>query len=251
MLRTPHHHDRHAPRVAVLSGAGISTGGGIPDFRGPNGVWTRDPAQAELLDIDAYMSSPDVRVRCWQMWRDHPAWRAHATTAHRALVELERADDLVAVLTQNFDGLHQAAGQSPGLVVELHGTMGTTSCLRCAERWVTRDVLTRLDDEPDPHHAGCGGILKPDVVYFGELVPDGPLERAVTAAQDAQVFIAVGTTLRVQPVAGLAAVAVDSGAELILVNDQATPYDDIAARIVRDPIDTAVPALVAELLARG
>lgn len=250
MLRTPHHHDLHVPRVAVLSGAGLSTGGGIPDFRGPSGVWTRDPAQAELLDIDAYMSSQDVRERCWRMWRDHPAWSAHATAAHRAIVELERAGDLVAVLTQNFDGLHQAAGQSPGLVVELHGTLGTTSCLRCAERWVTRDVLTRLDDEPDPHHAGCGGILKPDVVYFGELLPDSALERAVAAAQDAQVFIAIGTTLRVQPVASLAAVAVDSGAELILVNDQATPYDEIAARIVRDPIDTAVPALVAELLAR-
>jgi NAD-dependent deacetylase len=244
------HHTHRTPTVAVLTGAGISTGGGIPDFRGPNGVWTQDPAQAELLDIDRYMSDADVRRRCWLMWRDHPAWRAHATPAHRALVELERAGELLAVLTQNFDGLHQAAGQSPGLVVELHGTLSTTSCLRCGERWFTRDVLSRLPDEPDPHHAGCGGVLKPDIVYFGELLPDGALERAVHAAQDAATFVVIGSTLRVQPVASLAAVAADSGDELILVNDQETPYDDLAARVVRDPIDEAVPALVAELLAR-
>ncbi len=250
MSHTHDHHGQAGPSIAVLTGAGISTGGGIPDFRGPNGVWTRDPAQAELLDIDAYMASADVRERCWAMWRDHPAWRAHATAAHRAIVELERAGELLAVLTQNFDGLHQAAGQSPGLVVELHGSLGTTSCLRCAERWPTRDVLARLDEEPDPHHAGCGGVLKPDIVYFGELLPDAALERAVAAAQDAQVFVAVGTTLRVQPVASLAAIAADAGAELILVNDQETPYDELAARIVRDPIDVAVPALVDELLAR-
>ena len=243
------HHD--TPTIAVLTGAGISTGGGIPDFRGPQGVWTADPSQAELLDIDAYMSRVEVRERCWRMWRDHPAWRAHATAAHRAIVELERAGDLIAVLTQNFDGLHQTAGQSPGLVVELHGSLGTTSCLRCGERWLTRDVLTRLDDEPDPHHAGCGGVLKPDVVYFGELLSDGALERAVAAAQDAEVFLAIGTTLRVQPVASLAAIAADTGAELVIVNDQATPYDELASRIVRGPIDEAVPALVAELLARG
>ena len=119
MSHHDHHHD-HAPSIAVLTGAGISTGGGIPDFRGPNGVWTRDPGQAELLDIDAYMASDDVRARCWRMWRDHPVWQARATPAHRAIVELERAGELIAVLTQNFDGLHQAAGQSPGLVVELH-----------------------------------------------------------------------------------------------------------------------------------
>ena len=117
MSHTHDHHGHDRPPIAVLTGAGISTGGGIPDFREPNGVWTRDPAQAELLDIDAYMASDDVRARCWRMWRDHPVWQARATPAHRAIVELERADELIAVLTQNFDGLHQAAGQSPGLVV--------------------------------------------------------------------------------------------------------------------------------------
>jgi len=248
-----HDHDHHshaAPRVAVLTGAGISTGGGIPDFRGPQGVWTQDPSRAELLDIDAYMGSEDVRRRSWLMWRDHPAWHARPTAAHRALVELEVAGKLAAVLTQNFDGLHQAAGQTPRLVVELHGTVSTSSCLRCGERWFTRDVLARLDDEPDPHHAGCGGTLKPDVVYFGELLPDEAMERAVHAAQDAEVFVAVGTTLRVYPVASLAALAADSGAELVIVNDQETPYDHLASRVVREPIDEVVPALVAELLAR-
>lgn len=250
MSPTDSHHDHPSPRIAVLTGAGISTGGGIPDFRGPQGIWTLDPGQARLLDIDAYMSSEDIRRRCWLMWRDHPAWHALPTPAHRALVDIERAGELIAVLTQNFDGLHQAAGQSPGLVDELHGTVGTTACLRCGERWFTRDVLTRLDDEPDPHHAGCGGVLKPDVVYFGELLPDVALEMAVQAAQDAEVFVAIGTTLKVYPVASLAALAVDHGAELIVVNDQPTEYDHLAARVIRDPIDEAVPALVAELLAR-
>ncbi len=233
-----------APTVAVLTGAGISTGGDIPDFRGPQGVWTQDPAAAELLEIDRYLSSADVRRRCWLMWRDHPAWHAHPTAAHRALVDLERAGALIAVLTQNFDGLHQAAGQDPGLVVELHGTLATSSCLDCGARWDTREVLARLADEPDPRHTGCGGVLKPDIVYFGEMLPDGALERATRAAQEAEVFVTVGTTLRVQPVASLAWLAAQSGAELVVVNDQPTPYDNLAARVIRAPIDEAVPALV-------
>ena len=245
---TDHHHGAQ-PTVTVLTGAGISTGGGIPDFRGPQGVWTQDPAAAELLEIRRYMASSDVRVRGWAMWRDHPAWQARPTIAHRALVELERTGLLLADLTQNFDGLHQAAGSDPALVVELHGTLATTSCMRCGARLPTEQVLARLDDEPDPHCAVCGvGILKPDIVYFGERLPDEALERAVNAATDAEVFVAIGTTLTVQPVAGLAGLAVDRGARLVIVNAQPTPYDHLADRVVREPIDVAVPALVAELL---
>jgi NAD-dependent deacetylase len=135
-------------------------------------------------------------------------------------------------------------------VVELHGTMRTTSCLACGTRQPTADVLARLDTEPDPPCTVCGGLLKPDVVYFGEMLPDRALERAIAAAQDGDVFLAVGTTLSVQPVASLTGLAADSGAEVIIVNAEPTPYDRVADRVVREPIDEALPALVAELLTR-
>ncbi|MFF1530165.1 NAD-dependent deacetylase [Cellulomonas sp. NPDC058312] len=237
-------------RVTVLTGAGISTGSGIPDFRGPAGTWTRHPEQAELLEIGRYVADPDVRRRGWAMWRAHPAWDARPSAGHLALVELAAADRLQALLTQNFDGLHQAAGSDPSDVVELHGTLRTTSCLACGDRQPTRDVLARLDAEPDPPCTVCGGVLKPDVVYFGERLPDRALERAIAAAQDGDVLLAVGTTLTVQPVASLAALAVDSGAELIVVNAEPTPYDHLAERVVREPIEVALPPLVTELLAR-
>lgn len=240
----PHHHDD--PTVAVLTGAGISTGSGIPDFRGPQGVWTRRPEEARLLEIGPFAREQDVRVAGWRAWADSAVWGARPTAAHRALTELERAGALIAVLTQNFDGLHQAAGSTR--VVELHGSLATTSCLRCAASWPTPHVLERLPDEPDPACEECGGVLKPDVVYFGQPLPDEALAQAVAAATDADVFVAIGTTLTVQPVASLAALAVDAGARLVIVNAEPTPYDDLADLVVRDPIDEAVPRLVAELL---
>jgi NAD-dependent deacetylase len=242
----PHH--TNPPTVTVLTGAGISTGSGIPDFRGPQGVWTRDPDAARLLEIDAYMADPEVRVQGWRAWADHAAWRARPSAAHRALVELERAGLLIDVLTQNFDGLHQAAGSSPERVVELHGSLATTSCMTCGARQPTREVLARLDAEPDPACARCGGVLKPDVVYFGEMLPERALERAVAAATDAQTFVVVGSTLTVHPVAGLAQVAADAAARLVVVNAEPTPYDRLADEVVREPIETAVPALVERLL---
>lgn len=242
----PHHDD--PPTVTVLTGAGISTASGIPDFRGPAGVWTRDPAAADLLEIGAYVRDADVRVRGWRTWAEHPVWHARPAAAHRALADLERAGALIAVLTQNFDGLHQAAGSSPGRVVELHGSLATTSCLRCGARTPTRDVLARLAAEPDPRCTPCGGVLKPDVVYFGELLPDDALARAAAAATDARTFVAVGTTLTVHPVAGLVPLAVDAGARLVVVNAEPTAYDHLADTIVREPIDDALPTLVADLL---
>ncbi|MCC2316120.1 SIR2 family NAD-dependent protein deacylase [Cellulomonas xiejunii] len=243
----PHHAD--PPTVTVLTGAGISTAAGIPDFRGPQGVWTRDPASVNLLDIGPYVRDVTVRERGWRAWAEHAVWDAQPTAAHRALVDLERAGALIAVLTQNFDGLHQRAGSSPERVVELHGTLTTTSCLRCGETTPTRDVLARLPAEPDPRCTVCGGVLKPDVVYFGELLPDDALQRAVAAATDAHTLVAVGTTLTVHPVAGLVPLAVDAGARLVVVNAEPTPYDHLADEVLRDPIDEVLPALVADLLA--
>lgn len=235
--------------VTVLTGAGISTSSGIPDFRGPQGVWTRDPAAAALLEIGPYVRDADVRERGWRTWAGHPVWRARPTAGHRALVELERAGVLRAVLTQNFDGLHQAAGHDPGQVVELHGSLTTTSCLGCGASTPTRDVLARLDAAPDPRCETCGGALKPDVVYFGERLPEDALERATAAAREATTFVAVGTTLTVHPVAGLVPLAVDAGARLVVVNAEPTAYDHLADEVHRTPIDEALPALVRTLLA--
>lgn len=241
-----HHEDD--PTITVLTGAGISTGAGIPDFRGPDGVWTRHPEQAELLEIGRYVADPHVREAGWRMWRDSPARTAQPSRAHAALVELERAGRLRGLLTQNFDGLHQRAGSSD--VVELHGSLATTSCFTCRWRTGTESVLARLDDEPDPRCPQCGSMLKPDIVYFGERLDDLALERAIAATQDAEVFVAIGSTLSVQPVASLAGLAVEHGAELVVVNDAPTMYDHLATRCIREPIQDAVPALVTELLAR-
>ncbi len=240
----PHHHDD--PTVVALTGAGISTGAGIPDFRGPAGTWTAHPEQARLLEIGVFLHDQEARIEGWRQWRDHPAWHARPSVAHRALVELERAGVLGTTLTQNFDGLHQAAGARD--VVELHGGLRRTSCVRCGHSVPTSAVLARLDEEPDPRCERCGGILKPDVVYFGQLLDDEAFGRAVAAAQDAEVFVAIGTTLSVNPVAELAGLAVRHGARLIVVNAQPTPYDHLADRLLREPIDEAVPQLVDDLI---
>ncbi|MBU4213430.1 MAG: NAD-dependent deacetylase, partial [Actinobacteria bacterium] len=137
-------HHENDPTVTVLTGAGISTGAGIPDFRGPDGVWTRHPEQAELLEIGRYVADQQVREAGWRMWRDSPARTARPSRAHAALVELEHAGLLLGLLTQNFDGLHQRAGSSD--VVELHGSLATTSCLACRWRTETESVLAGLDD---------------------------------------------------------------------------------------------------------
>jgi NAD-dependent deacetylase len=237
------------PRLAVLTGAGISTGSGIPDFRGPAGVWTLHPDRAQLLDIDAFLGDAAVRVAGWQDWLHSPARSATPTAAHLALTRLVDAGVLPEVLTQNFDGLHQAAGTPADKVVELHGTLHTTSCVRCGRSLATADVFANLDAHPDPACANCGGILKPDIVYFGEQLPADALGRAVMAARKCDVFIAIGTTLSVYPVASLAGMAVEAGADLIVVNAERTDYDRHATEVIREPIDRAVPEFVERYLA--
>lgn len=236
------------PRLAVLTGAGISTGSGIPDFRGPTGVWTLTPERARLLDIDAFLADASVRIAGWADWRDSPARSATPSAAHKALARMVSEGVLDVVLTQNFDGLHQAAGTPADAVVELHGTLHTTSCLECGAGVATPTVLAALDTHPDPACAHCGGILKPDIVYFGEQLPPVALDRAIDAARTCDVFIAIGTTLSVYPVASLAGLAVETGANLIVVNAEPTDYDRYAAEVIREPIETAVPALAARFI---
>ena len=233
-----------ADRVTVLTGAGISTDSGIPDFRGPQGLWTRDPGAAAMFDLDTYMSDVNVRRQVWQMRRAHPAWTAEPNAGHRALAELDRAGRLRGLITQNVDGLHQAAGTDPRHVIEVHGTVHQVACMSCGARTPTPGVLARLDEEPDPRCTACGGIQKADTISFGQRLRADVLDAAVEAAGDCDVFLAVGTSLTVHPVAGLCGIALDNGTPLVIVNAEPTPYDEAAAAVLRDPIDEALPALL-------
>ncbi|MFE6183859.1 NAD-dependent deacetylase [Streptomyces sp. NPDC056465] len=234
--------------VAILSGAGISTDSGIPDYRGPQGLWRKDPEAEKLVTYDFYMADPEIRRRSWLMRRDAAARGAEPNAAHRAVAALERSGVPVRVLTQNIDGLHQRAGLSARKVVELHGTAHEVVCTRCHARSAMADALARLDaGETDPPCTVCGGILKPATVMFGERLDPQVLADAMAITKACQVFVAVGTTLQVQPAASLAGIAVEHGARLVVVNAEPTPYDELAEETVREPIGTALPALLERL----
>ncbi|MEU3546489.1 SIR2 family NAD-dependent protein deacylase [Streptomyces longwoodensis] len=236
------------PLVALLSGAGISTDSGIPDYRGPGGLWRRDPEAEKLVTHSFYMADPDIRRRAWLMRRDAGALGAEPNAAHRAVAELERSGVPVRVITQNVDGLHQLAGMPARKVLELHGSARSVVCTRCHARGSMRDALARVAaGEDDPPCLECGGVLKPATVMFGERLDPVVLGEAVAITKACQVFLAVGTSLQVQPAADLARVAVDHGARLVVVNAEPTPYDDLADQVVREPIGTALPRLLREL----
>ncbi|MFE1960518.1 NAD-dependent deacetylase [Streptomyces sp. NPDC059479] len=231
--------------VALLSGAGISTDSGIPDYRGPNGLWRRDPGAEKLVTYDVYMTDPEIRRRSWRMRSDSPTLRAEPNAAHRAVAELSRSGTAVRVITQNVDGLHQLAGLPARKVLELHGTAREIVCTGCRVRSSMKEALGRVAaGEDDPRCLACGGILKSATVMFGERLDPEVLAQAMAIAKACEVFIVVGTTLQVQPAALLAGIAADHGARLIVVNAEPTPYDNRADEIIREPIGTALPALL-------
>lgn len=234
-----------ARRITVLTGAGVSTESGIPDFRGPNGLWTRDPEAQKMSNLSDYVSDPEVRRRAWRSRAEHPAWHAQPNAAHRALVELERSGRLRALLTQNIDGLHQRAGSDPDLVLELHGSLLFTECLDCGDRRPMAETLARVAaGEADPPCAVCGGIIKSATVSFGQELDAVVLRRAHEATFDCDLFLAAGTSLTVYPAAGLVGLAAKAGAKVVLCNAEPTPYDDVADAVVREPLTESLPALV-------
>ena len=234
-----------ATRVVALTGAGISTDSGIPDFRGPQGVWTTNPGAERKASIQHYLADPGVRREVWQSRLASPAWTARPNAGHRALVDLERQGRLALLVTQNIDELHQRAGNDPGLVVELHGTMRKVMCLSCGERGPMEPVLERVRaGEEDPECRTCGGILKAATVSFGQELVVDDLERARLGAVNCDLLLAVGSTLRVSPANGLVPLAHAVGARVVIVNDQPTPYDGIADAVLSDPISEVLPALV-------
>ena len=234
-----------AERITVLTGAGVSTESGIPDYRGPNGLWTTNPAAMRTVDIDAYVSDPQVRVEAWQERLHHPAWTARPSAGHLALVGLERQGRLRALLTQNIDGLHQAAGSNLARVLELHGTIHRVRCLECGDETPMPDQLDRVRaGDPDPSCTVCGGMLKSATVAFGQSLDPEILERAMNAATGCDLFLAVGTSLSVTPAASLCGFAVAAGAALVIVNADPTPYDDRASAVLRGTIGEVLPALI-------
>jgi len=232
--------------IVALTGAGISTESGIPDFRGPNGVWTRNPKAERLSNIHDYMSDPEVRRLSWQSRLHHSAWLAEPNAGHIALVDLERRGTLHALITQNIDGLHQRAGSAPATVIEVHGTMREVMCMTCGWRGPMQVALDRVRaGEDDPDCERCGGILKSATISFGQpLVPD-VIDRAMRAAARADLLLAVGTSLQVYPAAGLVPVAKSAGARLVIVNAEPTAFDDLADSVLREPIGRVLPAICA------
>lgn len=240
---------RSAQSVTVLSGAGMSTDSGIPDFRGPQGIWTRDPAAQRISTLHAYVSDPDLRRHAWQQRLIHPAHGAAPNVAHLALVDLERTGRLRTIVTQNIDGLHQRAGSDPALVLELHGTIHEVTCLSCGDRMAMSVALKRVEaGEDDPRCLLCGGILKSATISFGQSLDPDILSSAREAAFDCDLFLAVGTSLTVAPAASLPQLASSADARVVVINGEPTPYDDLADAVLREPIGDAIPGLIAALV---
>jgi len=229
----------------VLTGAGISTDSGIPDFRGPQGLWTKNPLAEKMSNIHYYLADPEVRKLSWQNRLASPAWSAKPNAGHLTLVALEKKNKLHALITQNIDELHQLAGNSPDKVIEVHGTMRRVMCWDCGMRAPMQKALDRVRaGEADPKCRACGGILKSDTISFGQQLVPEVIDRAMQVAGEADLFLAVGTTLQVYPVAGTVEVARAAGARLVIVNAQPTAFDDVADAVFNDSISEILPKLI-------
>jgi NAD-dependent deacetylase len=237
---------REAKRVVALTGAGVSTDSGIPDFRGPSGVWTKNPEAEKMATLETYLAEPDVRRRAWQWRLETERNKKEPNRGHRALVDLEHRQRLDTLVTQNVDGLHQAAGSSPERVVEIHGTLEEVECLGCGERAPMRRALDRVEaGEEDPECRSCGGILKSATISFGQGLVSRDLERAQRAAEECDVLLAIGTTLAVYPIAAMVPIARESGGRIVIVNGEPTEMDGLADSLLRGSISDILPRLAA------
>ena len=235
-----------AKRVVALTGAGISTDSGIPDFRGPNGVWTKNPAAEKLSDIRYYMADPDIRKASWQSRLEHPAFGAKPNPGHRALADLEKHGRLHALITQNIDGLHLVAGNSKARVFEVHGNLHQSICMSCGYKGPMQAVLDRVRaGEADPPCRDCGGILKSDTISFGQQLVPEVIDGALRAAREADLLLSVGTSLRVFPIANAVPIAREAGARIVIMNAEATQFDDIADARLDGLISEELPQVCA------
>jgi NAD-dependent deacetylase len=240
----------NAHRIVVFSGAGISTESGIPDFRGPGGVWEKfDPNE---FHIDRFLASAESRKRYWQRTTQFYAEIASAkpNAAHRAVVQLEEIGRLSSIITQNVDGLHQIAGNSPEKVIELHGTSRFVACMSCGDRHpreAFQEHVTAEGEAPDCEQ--CGGLMKPATVSFGQMLPQEALERAARETEQCDLFLVIGSSLVVYPAAGFPLMAVQKGVPLAIINHQETPHDPYAQAVVRETAGEVLPPIVEALSA--
>ena len=228
-------------RPVVLTGAGMSTESGIPDYRGPDGRRRVMPMQH-----GEFVGSSEARQRYWA--RGFVGWTrfsaAGPNAGHRALVELERRGRLHALVTQNINGLHQRAGNSAALVIEVHGTVHDVICMSCSWRGPMLETLERVRaGEDDPPCRRCGGILKSATISFGQPLVPTVINRAMRAAAECDVLLAIGTSLQVYPVAGMVPLASNAGARIVIINAQATPFDEIADAVISTSIGEALPMI--------
>lgn len=238
---------RQADRVAVLTGAGISTASGIGDYRGPQGRWTLDPDAERVSTLSWYLNDPDVRAKAWRFRAESPVYDALPNPAHHALVGLEQGARLTGLITQNTDGLHQLAGSNPELVIELHGNSRFWRCERCHATGPMPDMVRRVQaGEVDPRCPFDGGIVRATTILFEEALRPGDIDAAVAAVDEADLLLVVGSSLGVHPAAGLVPYARRRDGAVLIVNAEPTEYDRLAAEVLRDPIAEVLPALLGQ-----
>jgi NAD-dependent deacetylase len=232
-------------RIAVLTGAGISTDSGIPDFRGPNGVWTKNPEAEKAATLSNYLADGELRKRAWRSRIDTFFGRAEPNVGHHALVELQRRGKLHTLITQNVDGLHLDAGIAPDRLVEIHGTVREVVCMSCGDRNPMQHAVDRVEaGEEDPPCEKCGGILKSATISFGQGLVAEDLRRAEVAADECDLMLAVGTTLGVYPVAAVVPIAKNAGARVVILNAEPTEMDSLADAVLRGGIADLLPEIV-------
>jgi NAD-dependent deacetylase len=235
-----------ASSIVVLTGAGISTDSGIPDFRGPQGVWTKNPEAEKSSTIQHYVGDPEVRKRAWRSRLSMFGTAREPNAGHYALVELEKRRKLDTLITQNVDGLHIAAGSSRDRVIEIHGTSREVMCLDCHERAPIERALQRVrDGEEDPACRSCGGILKSATISFGQGLVHEDLMRSEHAAQNCELLLAIGSTLGVGPINAVVPVARNAGSRVVILNLEGTEMDELAHVVIRASISEVLPRLTA------
>lgn len=236
-----------ADKILVFSGAGLSTESGIPDFRGPKGLWTRvDP---DDFTIDRYRTNRELRVRSWRMHVDGQLWGARSAvepnSGHKAIVKLRDHGRLAGVVTQNVDGLHLASGLGDDMVAELHGNVRNSHCMTCESRWPTETVLSWVESGvDDPRCPDCGGLVKTDTVMFGEMLPEDQVRLAGLFLAISDAVLVVGSTVSVWPAADVVERAAQQGKPIVIVNRGETEADGLAVVRIDDAIGETLPGIV-------